>query len=233
MTASGTSRADDAEPEREPAPSERKEEPSAAALPGGDARSSGHGQHRLAETITSTRHTLGPAGLDYADVPNRVLALLVDIIVLAIVGLALTRLLGGTVTEAGALDDPGGQLDVGTFVAVMALQLLVSLGYFVYLWTALRATAGMRLLGIAVGRETDGAPLSPARAVVRWALLGIPALLATTAIQVPHLVGFLLTAVGSIWLAILLYSMARSDRLQGLHDHYAHSIVYRTRRAST
>ena len=42
----------------------------------GDGRAQG-----LTETIRSTEHVAGPAGLYYADVPNRIMALIIDIIV--------------------------------------------------------------------------------------------------------------------------------------------------------
>ena len=204
-----------------------------AADTGPDERASSSGtrtSHGLTEGITSTVRTPGPAGLFYADVPNRIMALIIDIIVLSVIGFILALLFGGLVTDPGALDSPGGELDLVPFLVVLLLQLGLSLAYFGYLWTATGATLGMRLLGLRIGDETDGQPIGRGQAVTRWLLLGIPSVLASLAAYVPDMIAVILSIVGVIWLLLLLYTMAQSPTKQGLHDRYAHTILVRVGR---
>jgi len=188
------------------------------------------GSGGLTESITSTARTPGPAGLFYADVPNRIMALIIDIIVLSIIGFALATLFGGLVTGPGALDSPGGELDVVAFLVVALLQLGISFGYFGYFWTATRATLGMKLLGLQIGDEIDGRSISWRQAFIRWLLLGIPSILASLAAYVPAMIAVILTLMGIGWLFLLLYTMAQSPTKQGLHDRYAHTILVRVGR---
>lgn len=232
MTASGSPRDDAAGLEQEAlwdaAPP--AEDPADA---GPDERASTSGTrttHGLTESITSTAHTPGPAGLFYADVPNRIMALIIDIIVLSVIGFILALLFGGLVTDPGALDSPGGELDVVPFLVVLLLQLGLSLAYFGYLWTATGATLGMRLLGLRIGDEADGQPIGRGQAVTRWLLLGIPSVLASLAAYVPDMIAVILSIVGVMWLLMLLYTMAQSPTKQGLHDRYAHTILVRVGR---
>jgi uncharacterized RDD family membrane protein YckC len=179
----------------------------------------------LTESITSTSRTPGPTGLYYADVPNRIMALLIDIIVLSVIGFFLALLFGGLVTRPGALDDAGGALEVVPFVAVTGLELAISFVYFGYLWVTLRATAGMKLLGLQIGDEVDGHSISWKQATVRWLIIGVPSVLASLAAFVPSIVGIILTIIGVAWLLVLLYSIAQSPTSQGIHDRYARTIL--------
>jgi len=184
----------------------------------------------LTRTLTSTARTPGPGGLLIADVPNRMLGLAIDILVLSVTGFLLAWLLGGLVEEAGAIDAAGGDLDVVAFLVVLVVQLLISFGYFAASWRSYSATPGMRLLGLRIGDEADARTISWRGATVRWVLLGVPAVLASLAVYVPHLVGLVLGAVGAAWLLLLLYTLAQRPTRQGLHDRLAHTIVFRSRR---
>lgn len=184
----------------------------------------------LGERIASTVSVAGPAGLTYADIPNRILALAVDLILLSLSGFVLAWLLGGLVSQPGAIDAAGGELDLGAFVLVMVLQLTISAGYFGASWLFFAATPGMRLLGMRVGDEVEAGPLEPRAVVVRWLLVGIPSLLVTPAVYVPAAVGAIVSVLGLVWLLVLLYSMAQSPTRQGLHDRWAHTVVVRARR---
>jgi uncharacterized RDD family membrane protein YckC len=184
----------------------------------------------LTRTLTSTARTPGPGGLLIADVPNRMLGLAIDILVLSVTGFLLAWLLGGLVEEAGAIDAAGGGLDVVAFLVVLVVQLLISFGYFAASWRSYSATPGMRLLGLRIGDEADARTISWRGATARWVLLGVPAVLASLAVYVPHLVGLVLGAVGAAWLLLLLYTMAQRPTRQGLHDRLAHTIVFRSRR---
>ena len=226
MTSSGAPRGDDPELEQEGI---WEDPPStdAAAAPVAERASNGA---RLAQRLTSTEHTPGPGGLLYADVPNRIMALVLDIIVLSVLGFVLAWLFGGLVTSPGAIDSSGGELDIAAFLVVLLLQLGISFAYFGSLWTLAGATFGMRLLGLRIGDESDGRRIEPRQSGVRWLLLGIPSLLSSLALYVPNTIGLILGALGVAWMLLLLYTMAQSPTKQGLHDHYAHTILTKARR---
>ena len=203
----------------------------AAADPSGEpAERSSSASGGLTSRLTSTAHTPGPVGLLYADVPNRIMALIIDIIALSVIGFGLAWLFGGLVSEPGALDSSGGQLDIVAFLIVLVLQLALSFAYFGGLWTLVGATAGMRLLALRIGDESDGRAITWRQALIRWLILGIPALLSSLAVYVPNTIGLILGALGVVWLLLLLYTMAQSPTRQGLHDRYAHTILVRVRR---
>ncbi len=48
----------------------------------------------------------------------------------------------------------------------------VSAGYFIYMWTAMRGTVGMKVLGMQIGSEKDGSSLSMDAAIRRWLAFG-------------------------------------------------------------
>jgi len=225
MTASGAPPGDEAELEQE----SMWEEPSArpAQHPAVGSPS------RLTQGITSTARVQGPAGLVLADVPNRIMALVIDILVLSVAGFLLAWSFGGLVSQPGALDSPGGELDVAAFLVVLTLQLLISLAYFGGFWSLLSATPGMRLLGLRVGDVSAGQPLARRQTVVRWLVVGVPSLLVSLVLYVPSTVAVVIAGFGLAWLLLLLYTMAQSPLKQGLHDRSAHSIVVRERRRAS
>lgn len=210
--------------------------PESQAAPHGADVAGAHGgrtSRALTDSITSTARTPGPAGLYYADVPNRIVAMVIDIIVLSAIGFALAWLFGGLVTPSGALDSAGGGLDVVPFLVVLVLELAIGFAYFGFLWTATHSTVGMRLLGLQIGDEVDGHPVSWRQALIRWLIVGIPSVLTSQAVYVPSFIGVALSVVGAAWLLLLLYGIAQSPTKQGLHDRWAHTIIFRTGRRSS
>jgi uncharacterized RDD family membrane protein YckC len=176
-----------------------------------------------------------------AELPDRIIAFVLDVIALAVVGMLLAIIVGGVFgglvsggeTVGGSLDSPGGDLNIGAFVIVGIVAVAISFAYFTYSWVVLRSTPGMRLLGLRIGDERDGHPISWDQALVRWLIVGVAATLVTFAVYVPSLLGLLLAALGFGWLLVLLYSMTRSPTKQGLHDRTARTILVRaTRRVS-
>lgn len=224
MTASGTSGGDDTGLEQEGIwegrPGDTDDDSSAASRDG------------LTRRLTSTARTPGPAGLLYADVPNRVTALILDIILLSVIGFVLAWLFGGLVSRPGAIDAAGGELDIVAFLVVLVLQLVVSFVYFGGSWTLLGATPAMRLLGLRIGGEADGSTVSWRQSLIRWLFLGLPALLSSLAVYVPNAIGLILGGLGVVWMVALLYTMAQSPTKQGLHDRYAGTIVIKRRRSA-
>jgi uncharacterized RDD family membrane protein YckC len=180
----------------------------------------------------------GPAGLWHAELADRVLAFILDVIALAVVGLsfavvvggAFGGLVGGGGNVGGSIDAPPAELNVGAFVVVGIVATAISLAYFAYSWVVLRSTPGMRLLGLRIGDQRDGRPISWGQALVRWLILGIAATLVTFAVYFPSLLGLGLAAIGLAWLLVLLATTSRSRDKQGLHDRYARTILVRAAR---
>jgi uncharacterized RDD family membrane protein YckC len=193
------------------------------------------------QSLTSTAALPGPAGLTLADIPNRLIAFVLDVILLAVVGLLLALVIGGlfggmTVggsTVGGSLDEAGGGLNVAAFLVVGVAQLAIGFGYFGYSWVMLRGTAGMKMLRLQLGDQADGHAISWNQALVRWILLGIPATLLTFAIYEPSLLGLVLSLAGFTWLVVLLYTTAQSPGKQGFHDRHARTVVVRAARRSS
>ena len=224
MTASGTPPGDDDGLEQEGI----WEEPRHDAGPDASASSDG-----LASRLTSTTRTPGPAGLVYADVPNRIIALVVDGIVLTAIGFLLSLVFGGLVTEGGAIDGSGGGLQIGPFIIVAVLEAAISLGYFALGWKSFHGTPGMRMLGLRIGDESAGDELGWGQVLFRWLLLGVPWILAGFAVYVPDAIGLILALLGVAWMLLLLYTIAQSPSNQGLHDRVARTIVVRARRQTS
>jgi uncharacterized RDD family membrane protein YckC len=187
------------------------------------------------QSLTAPATVPGPSGLTLADVPNRSIALVLDMLALAAIGLLLAVTLGGlfggmtsgAATTGGPLDQPGRDLNVAAFLVVGLAQLAISFGYFAYAWVILRGTPGMRLLGLRIGDEADGRSVSWDQALVRWLIVGLPATLATFVVCVPSLIGLVLGLLGLLWLLLLLYTMTRSPSRRGVQDRYGRTIVVR------
>ena len=191
--------------------------------------------------ITSTAQVAGPAGLFYADVPNRIIAYIIDAILLGIVNIVVSIVLFsilGSPTTVREVADPnsilGFRFETQTnYVSTLIYAVVgtaISAGYFIYTWTAMRGTVGMKLLGMQIGHEADGRTLTYNQAAIRWVLLGAPFGLAQLLSGWPGL-GLLIGLLGLGWLIALLVTTAQSPTKQGLHDKYAHTMVVKAARA--
>jgi uncharacterized RDD family membrane protein YckC len=177
----------------------------------------------------------GQAGLVYADVPNRIIAQIIDAIivgiVLVIVGLILSSIFGApqTVTVVQDASQPlGFRTDISTNLVSLLISTIVgvavSAGYYIYTWTAMRGTIGQRALGMQVGNAADGATLTMEQAVKRWLALGGVFALAQLLQPLPAL-GILIGLASLVWVIVLLVTTAQSPTKQGLHDKFAGSVV--------
>jgi uncharacterized RDD family membrane protein YckC len=210
----------------------------ALADPGAAGGRSGRPGASWARSLTSATRVPGPAGLTIADVPDRVIAFILDAIVLSIVGLLLALVIGGAFgglasgaqTAGGSMDAAGGALNVGAFLVVAMAELALSFAYFAWSWVVLRGTPGMKMLGLQIGDQADGHSISWDQALVRWLLLGIAATLATFAVYVPSLVGLVVAIIALLWLTLLLYTTVLSPTKQGLHDRTARTVLVKSSR---
>lgn len=178
----------------------------------------------------------GPAGLVYADVPNRAVAYIIDAIILGVINFIVTAILDAIGIKSFTVNANATSIgDLLTYNPIAGLiQSLVFTAisgvYFVYTWTAMRGTPGQKLLTMQVGNAADGATLTTEAAVKRWIALGAPFGIAQALNPLPFL-GLLIGLAAFVWFIALLVTTAQSPTKQGLHDQWAKSVVVKAARS--
>jgi uncharacterized RDD family membrane protein YckC len=176
--------------------------------------------------------TSAPSGLVYADVPNRAVAYIIDAIIVGIISAIVGAILGGIGLRTVTLNT---DLSISVnYVAVLVNAIIgvaISAAYFIYTWTNMRATVGMRLLGMQIGNAGDGATLTQDQAIRRYLALAAPGILAQVAYVIP-LLGFIVALAALAWFIYLIYTTANSPTKQGWHDVYAHTQVVKAARSA-
>jgi uncharacterized RDD family membrane protein YckC len=164
-------------------------------------------------------------GFVFADVPNRAIAFIIDAILLGIIGLVVAGILGGLGLSAGSFNpdltfnvNPVGVLVQGI------INLAISAVYFIYTWTSMRATIGMRALGMQIGNAGDGGTLTTEQAVRRFLAIWGPNVLAQVLQPIP-VVGWIFGLLALVWIIYLIYTTAKSPTKQGWHDVFANTQV--------
>jgi len=203
--------------------------PPAAPPPGAGAPAGGS----WTANITSQAPVAGPGGHVYADVPNRVIAYIIDAIIIGIINFIIVAVVGGALGGVINTDfrSPNfGQFNLTALIVISLVGLVVSAAYFVYSWTAMRGTPGMKVLGMQIGHERDGSTITYNQGILRWVLLGAPFSLAQLLNPWPGL-GLIIALLGVVWLVALLVTTAQSPTKQGLHDKQAHTMVVKAARS--
>jgi uncharacterized RDD family membrane protein YckC len=168
----------------------------------------------------------GIPGLVYADVPNRLIALIIDGLVMLLVLIVIGIALAAVGFKAGIMTT-GTDIVSGAIFA--AISLAIGGGYFVYTWTSMRASVGMKVLGMQVGNAFDGKTLTMEQAVKRYIALWGPSTM-SGALNSLSGIGNLISLVVFVYLVYLLYSTAKSPTKQGFHDVYANTVVVKAAR---
>ena len=170
----------------------------------------------------------GIPGFVYADVPNRFIALIIDGIVMGVVFVVIAFILaavglnaGMTVTNADAL----------ATVVFAAISLVLGAAYFIYTWTSMRASVGMRVLGMQVGNAFDGKTLTMEQATRRWLALWGPSTLSQALVGLAG-IGTAISLIVFFYLIYLLYTTAKSPTKQGFHDTFANTVVVKAARTA-
>jgi uncharacterized RDD family membrane protein YckC len=191
----------------------------------------------LSASIMDRTPVAGPAGFFYADVPNRIVAIIIDGIILGIVAQILQQII------FAIFADKVGSIVINVSIIwlllLVVLELAINVAYFAYTWTTMRASVGMRVLGMQIGDATDGHTLSMEQAVRRsLALYGPTTLgyfLLFAGVWLFSGLGALASLLGLIlvigWPLYLLYTIAQSPTKQGWHDVFAHTMVVKAARA--
>jgi uncharacterized RDD family membrane protein YckC len=175
----------------------------------------------------------GPEGFVYADVPNRAIAYIIDAIIVGIVAAIIGAILGGIGLSSGSVTP--GTLNFSVNVVGLIVSAIVgaaiSAGYFIYTWTSMRGTLGMKLLGMQIGNARDGKTLTMDQATRRWLVIAAPGILAQVVFVVPA-IGFLLVLVSIGWFLYLLWTTYSSPTKQGFHDIFANTMVVKATRVA-
>ncbi len=160
----------------------------------------------------------GPAaGIAYAGFGARLVAYIVDGILLGIVETILGSLILGASLATGTLN-------YGLLLVLALIDLALSAAYFIYTWTRMRASPGDRLFGLMVLNAADGSPLTTNQAAMRWLLLAGPGALATLGTFGAG-IGILISLLVFLWYIYLAWTTATDPKRQGFHDKYVSSVV--------
>jgi uncharacterized RDD family membrane protein YckC len=172
----------------------------------------------------------GAAGLVYADVPNRIIALIIDAILLGIITFVVTAVLYGIVGQPVTFNlNTGFGFNILPLLIGALVSLAISAAYYIYTWTSLRASPGMKALGMQVGNFPDGATLTQEQAIKRWAALwGLSSI--SQVVVVAPTIGALVGLLTLGYLIYLLWTTAQSPTKQGFHDKFANSVVVKAAR---
>ncbi len=167
-----------------------------------------------------TAPVAGAPGFVYADVPNRIIALIIDSIILGVVNLIVFGVINGILS-----------LGLISFLASVVVGLAISAAYFTYTWTAMRGTIGMRALGMQIGNAGDGQTLKQDQAIRRWLILFGPQVVSQAVqISLNYTLGFVTSIAVLAWYIFLLKTTADSPTKQGYHDVFANSQVVKAAR---
>lgn len=198
-------------------------QPPAAPPPAGGQPA---GAPQWTSNLTARGTISGPAGVALADVPERVIAYIIDAIILGIVGFIVSTL---TLSVLG--DNFGGIFGINVRVhnivsslATAVIMLAVSAGYFIGMWTRMGgATVGMKVMKLSVRDATSGGPISQSQAMNRWLLVAAP--FAVSFVYVWGIIGWLVWLAALVYQIYLLVSTAQSPTRQGFHDVRANTVV--------
>ena len=163
----------------------------------------------------------GPApGVVYADLTNRIIAAVIDGVILT----AVWFVVGGAVLSGIALSGGFGML----LIVGLVLGVLWAVGtalYFIYTWTTMRASPGQKILKLETVNAADGSTLTRDQAIKRWAFLFGPTAVATVLSNIVGLLGSLLSLLALGYIIYLVYTISQSAKRQGFHDVQAGTVV--------
>jgi uncharacterized RDD family membrane protein YckC len=180
-------------------------------------------------SIPEPRALPGRRQIVYADIPNRVIAYLVDLVAIVIFAVVIAVIFALAFTAGGGLT---GRVETGVSFLVNVIVGLVIFAYFVYGWTSRRATIGMRWLGLQIGNAGDGSTLTMEQGIRRFvALFGPSIVYELLTPVVSNSLAAILGLLAFVWLVYLLIDTARSPTKQGFHDRFANTLVVKVTRA--
>jgi uncharacterized RDD family membrane protein YckC len=171
----------------------------------------------------------GAAGFVYGDVLYRVIAIIIDGIILAIINFIVQSILTGIGLAPYSASISGVSVNVLGLLIYVIIGIAISVGYFVFFWTRQRGTIGMKALGMQVGNAGDGATLTQDQAIRRWLALFGPSTLSSLLIGF-SVIGWIVSLAAFAWVIFLLWTTYSSPTKQGWHDHFANTMVVKAAR---
>ena len=171
----------------------------------------------------------GPApGVAYADLVTRVIAYIIDSILLGIVTFIVAAVLG--VAILASLLTGGILLAIIGGLVLAVIVLAASAVYFIYTWTTMRASPGQKILNLETVNAADGATLSRDQAIRRWAFLFGPQAIASVgqfafAASDISFLSPILSLLAFLYTIYLLYTASQNPKRQGYHDVQAGTVV--------
>jgi uncharacterized RDD family membrane protein YckC len=107
----------------------------------------------------------GPApGIEFGGFGERLIAYIIDAVIVSVV-VGVVAAIGATAIGLGAAGDSGLAIATGAFV--LAVAIVVSIGYFPWFWVRSGQTPGLRTMGLRVVRDVDGGPVDWLHAFLR------------------------------------------------------------------
>lgn len=176
--------------------------------------------------ITAKGTIPGPGGVALANMTDRIVALIIDSIILFAVGFVLALILGSVLVETRTEVIFGIPVTVrgpSVLAGILTAVILVGLNaaYYIFQWSRMDgSTVGMKVMKIAVRDASTGGPISQGQAINRWIPLGGPQVLYFVPV-----IGLLASIAALVWYIFLLVTTAQSPTRQGFHDTFAKTIV--------
>lgn len=202
-------------------PGSDEQQPTPPGDSGGWGQAGGAASGFQIKTVVAER---GPApGVEYAELPVRIGAYIIDAVILFFGYLIVATVLVAALVISGAW-----------FVTWVLIALIYAAGsaiYFIWSWTNLRASPGQKILNLETVSASQGATLTRPEAVRRYLYLFGPLLLAQVfsfggGFAFPAL-GYLVSLVSFAYSIWLVYTVSQSAKRQGFHDVQANTVVVR------
>ena len=110
---------------------------------------------------------------------------------------------------------------------------MISAAYFVYTWTAMRGTLGMKVLGMQIGNagRRQDAHHGPGRPPL-GSIIAAPSIIAQALQPLPAHRLRSSSVAAFAWFIFLLYTTWKSPTKQGYHDVFANTMVVKATRTA-
>lgn len=158
-----------------------------------------------------------------AGVMPRVIAFVIDSIIVTVLAISAEHVLGRLLPAETASSTTGAPIGAG-YLARSGLSLGINAAYFLVLWHVRQRTIGMRVMHLRVV-GVDGQRLSYRQGAIRWLVISLDTFAAIGLDAVRGYDPFTVNLLSLVWIVVLLFSTARSATRQGLHDRAACSVV--------
>lgn len=168
--------------------------------------------------------------VEYTGVFKRMVAYVVDTIILFIVEIVIGKIVGYDAISSVLKAAAGKTVDAQAFRIYSIVMLIVTIAYFVLMESSSKqGTLGKMLLGIKITDE-NGERISPVTALERYVIFGIFSLIGNimSIAQGPKIsttgglgISTIISLIGFVYYIIILITMLSSEYKQGIHDKLA------------